>query len=486
MDIFGHLIRDIRWQDIADIALNSYILFRFYILFRGTNVLRVLFGIAMVWFSQRIAVSVGLIVTSWISQGIIAAAAIIIIVIFRNEIRSVLQTKNIKAILWELPHKSIKVPIQIVVDSAIELAKQKIGALIVFPGREDLEEVVQKGISLQGSISKELILSIFWPGNPVHDGAAIIQGDRILEVGCILPLSRRSDLPSHYGTRHRAALGLSENTDALVIVISEERGDIQVAKGPHIRGVTQKGLLKNKLQQHLGLTAKDSTSGRKEKIEVGVAALISTLLIAAVWFSVSRGLDTLMTIAVPIEYLNRDPAKEIIDTSVNAIQLDLSGSGSLLKSIQPEQIRVKVDLSKSVMGQNTFTITHDGVTLPPGVLLKKVKPSVIKVTLDVIVNKELPIQVDWIGKLAEHLILVTTRLDPEKITLIGGKQTLEKLSTIYTEKIPLDNIDKSGAITAKLALNPASLRIAPNSKNRITINYVVKERLDKTLSNKPK
>ena len=104
-------ISNIRWQDVFDITLNSYILFRLYILFRGTNVFRVLIGIALLWFIQRIAVFLGLIVTSWALQGITAVAALIIIVVFRNEIRSVLQARNIKAILWGFSDKTVDTPV---------------------------------------------------------------------------------------------------------------------------------------------------------------------------------------------------------------------------------------------------------------------------------------------------------------------------------------------------------------------------------------
>jgi DNA integrity scanning protein DisA with diadenylate cyclase activity len=155
MELITSIYSSMRWQDVLDIGINSYILFRFYVLFRGTNVLRVLFGLACIWFAQKIAVSMGLIVTSWISQGIIAAAAIIVVVIFRNEIRAVLQTKNIKAILWELPHRSITTPVEIIADSVFELSRKQIGALIVLPGKDNLEDLVQSGIQWQGVVSND-------------------------------------------------------------------------------------------------------------------------------------------------------------------------------------------------------------------------------------------------------------------------------------------------------------------------------------------
>ena len=216
-------VSSIRWQDFIDIAFNSYILFRLYALFRGTDAFRVLVGIAFLWILQRLAVSLGLILTSWMMEGIIAVAALIVIVVFRNEIRSVFRARNIWAILWGLPRKPTKTPVEIITESVFNLAKRRIGAFMVLPGKEDLEEFVQQGIPWDGRVSTEMIESIFWPNNPVHDGAAIIVEDRVSEVGVILPLSHRKDLPSAYGTRHRAAAGLSETTDAMVIVVSEER-----------------------------------------------------------------------------------------------------------------------------------------------------------------------------------------------------------------------------------------------------------------------
>ncbi|NOQ18751.1 MAG: DisA protein, partial [Desulfobacterales bacterium] len=213
MEKFFLFLTTIRWQDVVDISLNSYILFRFYVLFRGTNVFRVLIGMTVLWFLQRIAFSLGLIVTSLGVKAIVAVGAIIIIVVFRNEIRRVLQTKNFKSILWGFSYKSAITPTEIITDSVFEMAQRKCGALIVFPGKEDLSDAVRGGTPWKGMITREMITSIFWPDNPVHDGAAIVQGDQIRVVGAILPLSDRDDLPSHYGTRHRAALGLAETTD---------------------------------------------------------------------------------------------------------------------------------------------------------------------------------------------------------------------------------------------------------------------------------
>ena len=476
MDKIVYLISSLRWQDIVDIALVSYVLFRFYVLFRGTNVFRVLIGITILWFLQQIAVSLGLIVTSWVIQGIVALAAFIIIVIFRTEIRTVLQARNLKSIFWGVSSKTVITAIETVVQSVHEMADRKCGALIVIPGKEDLEEIIQRGIRWKGEISREMIESIFWPGNPAHDGAAIIQGNQITEVGTILPLSRRDDLPSNYGTRHRAALGLAEESDALVIAVSEERGDIVVAKDSGLKAVKQRRKLEQILQEHMGVASKKGRERRQEQFKVAAAAVFSIIFITSVWFSVSRGVDTLVAFDIPVEYTNRNPTMEIVKTSVNTVSLELGGSGALIKSMKPDQVQVRLDLSESKVGPNTFTITSENISLPPGVILKGVTPSVVDVDLDVLMTKELPVQVDWVGHLPDHFILANAIVEPERVQVIGGKRMLENMSTVYTVKVPLDNLELEGTITANLALYPASLKIAPGFKEKVTISYVTKLR----------
>ncbi|MGD9301232.1 MAG: diadenylate cyclase [Desulfobacterales bacterium] len=476
MDNFLFLIISLRWQDIVDIGLVSYILFRFYVLFRGTNAFRVLIGMTILWFFQQVAVSMGLVVTSWLVQGVVALGAFIIIVVFRNEIRNVLLARNLKSILWDFSSRTVISAIETIVQSVHEMAQNKCGALIVFPGKEDLEEVIQDGIPWKGAISKEMILSIFWPDNPVHDGAAIIQGDQINQVTAILPLSRRDDLPSYYGTRHRAALGLAEATDALVIAVSEERGDVVVARDSQLIVVKQKRRLGQILQEHMGVAMKKGRELRKEKLAFIAAALFSVIFTTGVWFSVSRGVDTLVTLQVPLEYTKRDLAMEIVKTSVNTVNLELEGSGALIKSIGPDQVQVRLDLSKSKAGPNTFTVSRKNISLPPGVVLKGVTPSVVDVELDVLIKKELPVQIDWVGRLPDHFILEEATVEPKTVAIIGGKRMLEKMGTLYTEKVPLNNLEVEGVITANVALNPASLKMAPGSEERVTIRYLTRLR----------
>jgi hypothetical protein len=240
--------------------------------------------------------------------------------------------------------------------------------------------------------------------------------------------------------------------------------------------VRQKDKLNDILQRHVGVSTKQWGRIKKEKLELAVAAVVSFIFIAGVWFSFSRGMDTLMILDIPIEYMNRPPEMEILRTSSNEVSLELTGSGALMRSLKPDQVNVRLDLAKAAVGANTFNISPGNVSLPPGVFLKDIQTDTVQVTLDVPIKKELPVQINWAGTLPENLIISEATYDPQVVQVLGSKRILDNISTLYTEKVFVDNIRESGTVTARLALNPASLRIAPDSKDRVTINYVVKER----------
>ena len=206
------------------------------------------------------------------------------------------------------------------------------------------------------------------------------------------------------------------------------------------------------------------------------AALLSIVFITGIWFSVSRGQDTLVSLDIPVDYTNRPTGTEIVSTSVKSVGLVLSGSGALVKSVTPDQVSVRLDLSNAIIGSNSFSITKDNVSLPPGIVLREVTPPVVEVVMDETIKKQLPVQIDWTGKLAPNLILLDATVTPDSVEVIGGKRVLEKMTTLYTEKVPLDNLNGKGEITAKLALNPASLKIAPGSKDKVTIDYIIRNR----------
>ncbi len=470
------ILSQIRYQDLLDILICSYVVFRFYVLFRGTNVFTVLMGLAFLWLLKTLSVWVGLIVTSFAIQAITALAAIIIIVVFRNEIRRTLQATNLKTLLWGFPHHSISTPATVIADSAFELSRKRVGGLIVIPGTEDLRDYIHSGIPFDGLVSVETLISIFWKDNPLHDGAAVIAGDRVQEVRTILPLTKRKDLPSYYGTRHRAASGLAETTDALVIVISEERGHILAVKGQGAEIVRQRSDLIGIIDEHTGVTSNQEGLLQNEKFRFGFAALVSVVFISGAWINLTKGLDSLITLQIPVEYKNQSPEMEIVGTSVDAVRLFLKGSEALLESIRPERLKVSIDLESAAAGENSFGISEKNLTLPPGVTLTNVQPPFVAVALDVQVTGELPIQVDWIGKLRDDLIMESVTVFPQSVQATGGSLLLKDTATVYTKQVSLDDLRESGSMAVELSLVSRNLKVALDDGDSVAVTYVIKER----------
>ena len=466
----------IRWQDIVDILITSYILFRLYVLFKGTTTFRALTVIAFLWFFQHITSAVGLVITSWAIQGFTAAGAIIVIVVFRNEIRSVFQVASYRTVFWSGPEKISETPIDIISESMFELAEKRIGALIVITGKDSIEEVVQNGLDWRGVISKEMLISIFWKDNPVHDGAVLIEGNRITRVGTILPLSRRDDLPSYYGTRHRAAVGMAEQSDALVILVSEERGEVVAVKRNQVETIRHSKILEKRLSEHLGTSICGEETKKEENKKLAYAAFLCLAFMTSIWFGIARGSNTLVSYEVPIEFINNDPDMEIVEASDNTVRLHLSGSSFLVQSLRPGQIRVRTDIDKAGVGRNEIPITLEDVSLPPGIMLNKIDPPQVEVLLAKSTMNLVPVQVDWTGKLSDDLVMTDIKITPSAVAVTGKTHEVKKISTVYTEKLSLDNIQSSGKKKVNIVLEQPSLKFV-DDKKLVTIEFHIEKKV---------
>ena len=469
------LISVLRWQDVLDILLISYILFRLYIILRGTRLLMVVMIVVGLLILQQIVAAASMILTYTILQGIAALTAIGVLIVFRYEIRSLFQTKGLNDILWRVSTKPVVTPVEIIAASAFQLARKRIGALIVLPGRQPVDATIQNSVSWSGQISREMIESIFWPDNPVHDGAAVIQGDRIDRVSAILPLTERADLPRRFGTRHRAALGMSERTDALVLIVSEERGEVTLAHNGRIETLADAPALENRLRRHTGVARDTSQRIAGDRRSAALAFAASLMVVCAVWYSYSLGfVRSLTTIDVPIEYSLPDSRMEIIESSATSVKIQLSGSLQLINRLDPSQVRVRFDLSNAVAGRNSLSITEDDIFLPPGMSLKKVDPNSVDIVLDTIGQKRLPVQVDWTGSLPEGILIQNVRVVPADVVVIGGQRLLDRIATLYTAKVPVDGLEASGDLRTGLALVPASLRLASNQDSSVLVRFEVR------------
>ncbi|GHU87233.1 membrane protein [Deferribacterales bacterium] len=199
----------------------------------------------------------GLKTTSWLLSNFTGYLIVIIVVIFQPELRRALATLGETSIFFRSKKATIEITDEIV-KAAIVLADRQIGALIIIERKDDVEPVVTLGKHLDSIITSDLLVSIFVPYTPLHDGAVIISDSRLSYAGCVLPLTKRRDIPSSFGTRHRAAIGITEETDAVTIVVSEERGIISVVADGVVHTDLNAESLKNMLKKLLAIETTDA------------------------------------------------------------------------------------------------------------------------------------------------------------------------------------------------------------------------------------
>jgi len=253
----GRYLLLIRPVDVLDIAIIAYLVFRLLKLVKSKRSENILKGVAVflitLWISQALQLNA----VNYVLKHIVEFGVLALIIVFQPEIRQLLESlggrnlRLLKLFSPEVRATEVEQAIDQTVIACTDMAKTRTGALIVFEQKLDLDDIVRTGTMLDAAVSSELLKNIFFVKAPMHDGAVIIRDGRILGAGCMLPLSKNNNLSRDLGMRHRAGIGMSENSDAVVVIVSEETGSISVAMGGmlkrHLMPETLSKLLRNEL-----------------------------------------------------------------------------------------------------------------------------------------------------------------------------------------------------------------------------------------------
>src|SRR5712691_6197642 len=229
------VFHDFRWQDVVDMLIIAFVVYQLGLMIRGTRAVPMIIGLVILAAVYQGAQYFELYTVNWILDSIGNVLLIIVVVVFQADIRRMLTQFGTGPLFSGLP--------------PVALASRRIGALIVLAREVGLNEYMEGGTRLDAQVTKELIQSIFIPSSPLHDGALVIQHGRIVAAGCFLPLTTNPNVSKVLGTRHRAAIGLTEETDAVVVVVSEEEGTISLVREGRITRDVDVGALHTALHQ---------------------------------------------------------------------------------------------------------------------------------------------------------------------------------------------------------------------------------------------
>lgn len=244
------LVTHIKITDIIDILIIAYLTYKLYELMKETRAEQLVKGIFIIFIALRISEILNLRTFHWILSNTMTVGLMAIIVVFQPELRRILEQLGRTNIIGRTNSISKESDtINEVVQASLSLSRQKIGALIVFERKTGINEIIQTGTNLNADVSRELLINIFIPNTPLHDGAVVIRRNYIKAAACFLPLTENKNLNKELGTRHRAALGITEKSDSLSLVVSEETGNISIA----INGKLYRDLNEERLRNMLSI-----------------------------------------------------------------------------------------------------------------------------------------------------------------------------------------------------------------------------------------
>jgi uncharacterized protein (TIGR00159 family) len=375
--------------DIILVALAIYVILLFVKQTKSYFVLSVsLFLIALNFFSQNLNLSL----TRSILQPLSTLTFIIIAIVFQREIRRFFRWITIgQQNLFSRTHTISRAVSAEIAESIVYMAEKRIGAIIVFPGKQELDDMLEGGQELNGTITKELILSIFDTSSPGHDGAIIIENDLIKMFGVHLPLARNFNFKKA-GTRHRAATGITEDTDAIAFIVSEERGTISMAKQGVIEKIKDEQTLRETLKK---LTGESENTSQGFWHYFVLSNLMTKMLAVAIAFSMWALLIAQTGVvkkefSIPLSF-QLLPAQYEVDAKAGKTQINvvLQGRSRDITTFDGTKLEVKVDAKNFASGTIPLTITEDMISVPSFISVVDIEPEKI----NVLVKEKSPVEI---------------------------------------------------------------------------------------------
>ncbi len=450
------------WRAVLDILLITAGLFFLNRTLLRLGTWKIMAGIFMAFLVFVLANALNLQGIEWIYQNVSHVAVLGLIVIFQPELRKVLE-KAVSVTPGRHRDQDSQLP-ALIAEGFMKLAHDRCGAILVFPGKEPIRDKLSGGYQLNAIPSIPLILSIFDPNSPGHDGAVLIEGNRLTQFGVRLPMSQSARLSEDYGTRHHAAMGLAEQTDALALVVSEERGRVSAFVNGEMRPLANAGEITRAIiahQREMGFLKRDNSP----RIRKGtIFQLVVSLIVASAFWStliVAQREIVERVLPVTIDYTSPAENLALVGDKEDEVKLHLTGPKSDMDTLIANPPTVKVDLSRMAKGSQTIIITSENLRLPKGVTLLDTSPQQLKLTLAEVVEKNVAITPQIIGKLPGALKLGKITVTPETVLVTMPISKDEKpVSEVLTTPIYLDSITTDSRIFCKIIARPSIQPVA--------------------------
>ncbi len=391
-DRWTSLLSDINFSSICDIIIVTLMIYSFLIALKRTRRSGlILTGIVILTGVYLAARKLNLFLTVSLLQGFYTVILVALVVIFQEDLRYIFERVGLWWVERRSPaykRKTTRLPPQeaeVLARTLADLARAKIGALVVIRGRDTIARYLNGGEEVQGLLSEPLLKSIFDPHSIGHDGAVIIDGRLIDKLGCYLPLSKNLDKLPHRGTRHAAALGLSELCDALCVVVSEEGGTISIVRHGDIWPVSTSAELADSLiafydeiapQPEMQSWTRFLRRNYREKA-------VSLGLAVALWIILGLSAEMVQrTIEVPVQYASLPDTLTVEGITPSKVQVTFSGQRKAFAFLRPGDIKLALQLRDVREGEHPFSIASHDLSYPSGLELEEIQPTRVLITIE--------------------------------------------------------------------------------------------------------
>jgi uncharacterized protein (TIGR00159 family) len=362
----------------------AFLVYQLYSWFKNTKALQVVMGLLVLGVIYFVTKNLGLFMTSWILQELGTVLLVLLIVVFQAEIRQALYRLSLLRNLFDRQETVIQVDLLEFSATVFALAAKRIGALVVFQREELLDECILHGVPLDCLVSGQLLTSIFMPVSPLHDGAVLIKDGRVALASCHLPLSVSAEVPQHLGTRHRAGLGLSERSDAAIVIVSEERGEVSLSIEGGLETIGSAAELHERLTSLLlPLSREAQRVGLKSRLFANFWPKLTVFVLVLVsWLLITFRQGEILTVTAPIKFHNLPETLIMTRSHPEEIDLQLKAFSTLVASPKQLDVVVEIDLSKVKEGGNNIQIRKEDIKLPTGVVVASMGRSLVRVTAE--------------------------------------------------------------------------------------------------------
>ncbi|MBU1998436.1 MAG: diadenylate cyclase CdaA [Candidatus Omnitrophota bacterium] len=474
-------LQKIKPVDIIDMAFIASFIYFILIGVRRTRVRFIFAGIVFVGLVYIAARILGLYLTSIALQAFFAVFMVVMVIIFQDELRHLFERLAILGIFRNRTTKK-NIPfnscVEVLSSALAALSRKRTGALLVIKGNDPIERYLEAGKEVDALLGHEILEGIFHPETPTHDGAVIIAEERIVKFGCHLPLSTNIQEVGRSGTRHAAGVGLSERTDALCLIVSEETGAISAAENGRLTHINELAQLKDRLRNfYLRRFAPQKRTGFLNILAAhSLEKVIAILLAIGLWFAFAHpGEIVRRYFTVPIEYRNLATDIVIKEPKLKEATVTLSGTEQKFNLLNPKNFKLSLDASQIKDGENKIALSSDlikGVT--GGVSIMDIEPDQVVLNAYKLRVVSVAVSVSVEGNLPASLSLKEIKIVPRQVEVLLPSTISKEGLFINTEPINLSMINETVSLKPNF-ISSDDIRFKDNKLPEITVTIEVEK-----------